>query len=509
MGRDYIPDGETLRQYIASNAYIPGFEPWHKSFVAIQGPVRSGKSVASIMRLYAAMMNVPVTQGRRRSRWLVVRNSYPDLQQSTMKTWLEWFPEKLYGEFKWTPPYKHMMRFGDVEAEVVFESFAGEEDIPSLKSREYTGVWINEGQFYSRKLVVALYERTGWFPVPGGPKWLQMDMNAPPLGHWVPMMRGDAPIPEEYTESERMALRKPDDWLFLTQPAWFIERLDPQGGVLAYDINPEAENLNIVGERAVRELLDGRTKDEIDADLMNRVMIPRAGLPVFPMFTRETHVAKVPLAPMEGVVIDVGLDFGRTPAMVAAQCVGGRWAVLEEMTSTNTAAVDFAPAVKRRLAQKFPGFTFRFWGDPSGSYKRENDNRSAFDIFEANGIHVRKADQGNRRTIRIETATHIFNRMVNGQPACLVSPNCPTVISGLAGGYVFRRKQISGAPSYEEEPDKSSPFSHPIDALLEIFMGAGESRIVLGRTERKGIVRTLPKTDSFGRPIRAAAGRRR
>jgi hypothetical protein len=94
------------------------------------------------------------------------------------------------------------MRFGDVEAEVVFESFKGEDDIPSLKSREYTGAWINEAQFYSRKLIVALLRAHRLVSDrPGGPKWLQMDMNAPPHGHWVPMMRGDAPIPEEWTSA--------------------------------------------------------------------------------------------------------------------------------------------------------------------------------------------------------------------------------------------------------------------------------------------------------------------
>lgn len=261
QGRIYKPDGAQLERYLDSRANV----------VCIQGPVRSGKSVASVMRIYEAMMNVePDHTGKRRSRWLVVRNSYPDLLNTTIKTWLDWFPEKLYGTFKWTPPYRHMMQFGDVEAEVIFQSFAGEEDIPSLKSLELTGAWINEAQYYSRRFVVAVLERTGWFPRPGGASWLQIDMNAPPLGHWVPIMRGDAPPPEDWTESERKAHIKPDTWDFLVQPAWFIERMDAQGSVLAYDINPLAENLHIVGEDRIFGLLEGRTKDEIDADLIDR-----------------------------------------------------------------------------------------------------------------------------------------------------------------------------------------------------------------------------------------------
>lgn len=495
--RVYTPDGAVLERYLDSRA----------SLVCIQGPVRSGKSVASIMRLYEGMMQAPKTQGKRRSRWLVTRNSYPDLEESTIKTWLEWFPERLYGRFMWTPPYVHMMRFGDVEADVTFEAFKGEEDIPSLKSREYTGIWANEAQFYSRKFMVALFERTGWFPTPGGPKWLQMDMNAPPHGHWVPMMRGDAPIPEEMDERERRSLVKPPDWEFLVQPAWFTEEIDAQGRVDRYVINPKAENLNIVGERAVYELLDGRTQDEIDADLMNRVTILTTGRPVFPMFRRETHVAKNKLQPIDGLPIRVGLDFGRRPAAVIDQFAGGRWLVLDEITAENMGAVDFAPIVKRRLQARFPGFTYEFWGDPSGSSARgETDDKTAFQVFEANGMPVRKADARGLRRIRIETATSIMNRMVSGLPALLISPNCTTLITGLSGGYVFRRKSVSGSPIYEEEPAKNE-FSHPIDAMLETFMGGGEALVTLGR-EKKGITRTQPRTDAFGRPLRAAGGRR-
>ena len=491
MSTVYRPDGATLRAYLTCTT----------SFVCIQGPVRSGKSVASIMRLYQGMMSVPVTQGKRRSRWLVVRNSYPDLMASTIKTWLEWFPEDVYGQFMWTPPYCHRMRFGDVEADVHFESFAGEDDIPSLKSREYTGIWVNEAQFYTRKLIVAFYERTGWFPKAGGPKWLQLDMNAPPYGHWVPMMRGDAPLPEEMDERERRSLAKPDDWTFLVQPPWFIEKLDAQGRVDNYEINPEAENLNIVGERAVRELLSGRTQDEIDADLMNRVTLISKGKPVFPMFRRETHVAKTPLTASPDTPIHVGLDFGRTPAAVMAQCIAGRWYVLSELIGDNVGAVTFAPALKRHLAAKFPAHPltmFRFWGDPAGGFKGQESEQTAFDIFKAHGLPVRAADTGNRRRIRIETATEIMNGLSHGLPRLLVSPDCPALITAWAGGYIFKRMNVSGVPQYSDEPLKNE-HSHVSDGALEIFMGGGEGRALLGRDVKAKPVQTLHRVNPFSR----------
>lgn len=490
--RVYSPDGAELERYLDSRANV----------ACIQGPVRSGKSVASIMRIYEAMMAVPPDHtGKRRSRWLVIRNTYTDIEQSTLKTWLEWFPEAIYGTVKWTPPYVHKMRFGDVEADVVFESFAGEEDIPSLKSREYTGAWINEAQFYTRRFTVAVLERTGWFPKAGGPKFLQIDMNAPPLGHWVPIMRGDAPPPEEWTESERMAHRKPADWDFFVQPPWFVEETDAQGNVTGYKINPRAENLGIVGEKAVYELLDGRTKDEIDADLMNRVMIVQAGLPVFPMFSRDVHVAKAPLQAVQGQRLLVGLDFGRRPAAVIMQETGGKFTVLAEFTGMNMAAEEFAPALKRFLARHFPawmaagGPPIEFWGDPSGDEKRSEVNDStAFGIFAKYGMQVRKADRGNRRTIRLETMVAVLKEhriMFN----CVMAAKITTA---MAGAYVYRRKKVSGAPTYDDEPFKNE-FSDPVDACIEVLMGAGEGRATMGRSTKPLPVNTLARADVFAR----------
>lgn len=502
MPREYIPDGEQLNRYLASNPYVarPGNA---KDLSCIQGPIRSGTSTASIMRIYEAMMSVPPDEdGVRRSRWLIVRNSYPDLEASTIPTWLQWFPEKVYGKFYWTAPFMHDIRFdvpgGRVEAEVHFESFAGEEDIPSLMSREYTGAWINEAQFYTRRFCVVLLSRTGYYPVPDGPKFLQLDMNAPPMGHWVPIMRGDTPMPEEWTESERRAHTKPDDWEFLVQPPWFVETVDAQGNVTDYRINPLAENAKIMGEKAIRALLNGRTKDEIDAELMNRVLIQQPGRPVFPQFVRDTHIAKQALRPVEGYPLHVGLDFGRQPAAVVMQNVGGRWFVLGEKVGSNMGAITFAPIVKRWLAQTFPGWggsgqpPINFWGDPSGDHKRgETDDNTAFQIWQNEGMLVRAADTGNRRTVRLETLTHLLGRIVHGQPAIVYDPTaCPITTTGMGGGYCFRRKKVSGAPVYEDEPNKNE-FSHPIDAHIEVLMGAGESRAMIGQNQRAKPVNTL------------------
>jgi hypothetical protein len=149
----------------------------------------------------------------------------------------------------------------------------------------------------------------------------------------------------------------------------------------------------------------------------------------------------------------------------------------------------------------------KFWGDPAGSFKGQESEQTAFNIFEREGMKVSVANLGNRTTLRLETVTDVLNRLVHGQPALLISVTCPALATAMGGGYVFRRKSVSGSPVYEDEPSKNE-HSHVADALQYLLVGGGEARVTLGRTETKGIVRTLPRTDAFGRPLRQAGGRR-
>src|SRR5690348_9203034 len=109
--------------------------PWQGA--CIQGPIESGKSVGAAACIYGAMCLTPKWHGGiRKSKWLVTRNSYPELQTSTIPTWLHWFPEDVYGKFSWSEPFTHYMKFEDVEAEVVFQSFADDkpDTLKSLRS---------------------------------------------------------------------------------------------------------------------------------------------------------------------------------------------------------------------------------------------------------------------------------------------------------------------------------------------------------------------------------------
>ena len=81
----YSPDGQVLSNYIDDDRHV----------VIIRGPIGSGTSSASCMKIYrqAIGQRKSTITGKRRSKWAIVRNTYPELLNTTVKTWLDWFPE--------------------------------------------------------------------------------------------------------------------------------------------------------------------------------------------------------------------------------------------------------------------------------------------------------------------------------------------------------------------------------------------------------------------------------
>src|SRR3954468_11057841 len=162
------------------------------SFVrGLFGPVGCGKSVACCLEpLYRAIQQAPGTDGIRRSRWAVIRNTYPELKSTTIKTWLSWYPEAEVGKIKWDSPITQMIKFNDVELEIIFLAMDSVKDISKLMSLELTGVYINEAQFINKKIFKTCRQRVNRFPSKkdgAGITWTGVifDTNPPDSDHWL------------------------------------------------------------------------------------------------------------------------------------------------------------------------------------------------------------------------------------------------------------------------------------------------------------------------------------
>lgn len=466
----------------------------NRSVDVIIGPLGSGKTHLLFARLmrHAQEQRRSTMDGLRKTRWGVIRNTYPELKRSTIRTWTEIVPEHVYGRMNWSQPPSHKLHFphlsGDgsfVQTEIDFLALdKPEESIPKLRSTEYTGFVFNELQYIDKGIFDEASSRLRYpSKEEGGATWRGMiaDANAPDEDHWLAIMGGMVDIPPGLPDEEAAALGKwPEEWGLHIQPPALVEQMNAQGHVIGYEVNRKAENIENLDDDYYLKQIKGKTKSWIDSRLMVRVVLVVDGSAVWPMFKADTHVASQLLTANPNYDIDVGLDFGRQPAAIFGQGVNSRVLVLNELLGHNEGAVTFAPKVKRFIAKAYPDHDikrFRFWGDPKGQDKTQTDDRTAYEIFENNGMKVRVPPGliGNSISTRVGAVASVLDEMYDGRPRFVLSPVCRTLKVAMGGRY-HNEKDEAG----ELKPCKDR-YSNPADALQYLCLGMGEGRRMTGK----------------------------
>jgi len=115
----------------------------------LMGPYRSGKSVGLCAEIiFRACAMPPCKDNVRRCRVAIVRNTYADLQDTVLNTWLDWYGNFGVIEHHKSPRIFYKHRFWDgkkfdgrqsmVELEILFLALDHEKDLRKLKSLEAT-----------------------------------------------------------------------------------------------------------------------------------------------------------------------------------------------------------------------------------------------------------------------------------------------------------------------------------------------------------------------------------
>jgi len=501
----YKPGGKTLREFMLSDIFVRG----------LRGPVGSGKTACCCVEVFRrAMQQAKAPDGKRYSRWAIVRNSYPELRTTTIKTWLDWFPEDQFGKMTWHPtPYCHHIKMGELDMEVWFIALDKPDDVKKLLSLELTGAFINEAREVSKTIIDGITMRVGRYPSRriGGPSWygIIMDTNAPDDEHWWPVMAGETPIPDYLTEDEARMMVKPEDWIFFNQPG-ALKPLRKDDKIVGYKPNPDAENVQNLPPDYYEKIITGKDQSWINVYVLNQLGAIRSGKVIYPNFVKDVHVAKEELEVLDSIPLAIGLDFGLTPCAIICQPLRGIWRIMREVIGNDIGAANFAMTLKAILSTDFPGLSYRIWGDPTGDNRSQNSedrNHTPFRIFAARGLSVVAAPT-NDPVIRVESVKQILDRMVVGRPAMVIDPRCRVLIKGFEDSYCYRRLQVSGE-RYADEPDKNK-FSHVHDALQYVAVGMGEGRELLGAKSQQP-ARTEGRRSVFdrlkGRPRQKAPTR--
>ena len=432
------------------------------------GPIGSGKSVACVMEILArAQAQLPNKEGVRKTRFAVIRNSYRELQDTTIQTFFDWIPRDL-GTYK-VSDMTHIIdeRLQDgtrLYCEILFRALDRPDDVKKLLSLELTGAFINESRHIPRQIFDMLMGRIGRYPSKreGGPSWygVWMDTNPPDTDHWIYRL----------FEEER-----PEGWSVYHQPS---------------GESAEAENIENLPEGYYKNMQPGKDQEWINVYVHGRYGFVQDGKPVYPQYHDDIHFTNSDLRVVSPLLY-VGLDFGLTPAAVILQrTASGQWQALDELVTEDMSALQFGPELQRLMnSSLYRGRQFEIWGDPAGTEGAQSDKSTPFDILNSMGIDARPVDDRSNDTEirRNALVQNLITYTVTGEPAFLVGPRCIMLRKGLAGGFKFRRIQVANTERYMDKPDKNK-YSHVCEALEYGLLGAGEGHTLLqdrGRKKRR------------------------
>lgn len=436
---------KTGAEFHASDEFVRG----------LLGPVGSGKSVACCQEIYRrAKAQHAGSDGVRRSRWVIVRNSYRELLDTTVRTWHDWFPRSL-GSWRiseMTHILEHPMADGThLYSEVLFRALDRPDDVKKLLSLELTGAWVNEAREVPRSVIDMLQSRVGRYPSKrdGGPAWFGvfLDSNPPDSDHWW------------YRLFEET---RPAGWRLFHQPS---------------GLAPEAENTENLPPLYYERMMAGKDDQWVQVYVHGQYGFVADGKSVYPEWHDHIHVQDIKL--VENVPIYVGIDFGLTPAAVFGQQVGGHWNILGELVTEDMGAARFADLLGQRLRGEYQGHDLYVYGDPAGEQRAQTDERTPFDILTAAGIEAVPAPTNDFTIRREAVAAQLSSLAMDGRPVLRLNPACRVLRKAMGGGYSYRRLQVVGDERYHDKPDKSR-FSHVAEALQYLLVGAGEGDQVVG-----------------------------
>lgn len=254
------PPGAVAEAFVLDRSRVAG----------IMGPVGSAKTTSSLVRLVTTAAEQPQSpvDGKRRAKFAIVRDTYPNLRKTVLSSWHNLFSPAL-GQFSGEAPITHTLQL-DLGPkgllELIMEFIAlGEHRVEDvMRGWEGTGGYLNEADLLSRDVATYVDSRTGRWPpmLHGGCAWrgLIMDFNAPDTDNWVYDPFVENPV---------------EGWRFFRQPSGFSAR---------------AENLANLPADYYAQLAIGKPDWWIRRFIRNEWGFSREGKPVWPEFHDARHV---------------------------------------------------------------------------------------------------------------------------------------------------------------------------------------------------------------------------
>lgn len=416
--------------------FIKDYRPGELSYSWIIGPVGSGKTTGLFFKLvHMAQLQTPGPDGIRRTRAVIVRNTLPQLRDTTLASWSYWFKDGVAGTWKATAN-TFVLRFNDVECEVLFRPLDTADDVARVLSLEVSFAIIDEFVNIPQKIVDALSARLGRYPQ-NCTNWNMWGSSNPSTedNWWFPYLHENLP----------------DNARYFVQPS---------------GLSPQAENLENLPGQADYYVNQAKGKSEawIKQFIEAEWGFSAAGQPVVPMFNTGLHLSKSPLKFNPALPLVVGLDPGiaGSSLVFGQEDLHGRLLVLGELVQSGYGAkrlIDerMRPYIKRR----FPEAQIVIAPDPAAANRAQTDERAVVDEFKKH--YKVSIETNNRLAMRLNAIDHFASRLSDIGPALQVDAlECPQLVRALKGGWKYAIDSKKDIP--KPEPEKNA-YSHVGDGF--------------------------------------------
>ena len=447
-------------------------------YLFIMGPVGSGKSSGCVLHCWLNALKQPVQyDGVRRSKYAILRASYPELKSTTIKTWSFWFkkPGMDVLELVYDVPIRGLIRMphpdgnSSIEMELIYIALDRPEEVSKLQSLEVTGAHVNEAHEVPEEVFQMLKTRFKRYPLdaqagirPIDP-FIVMDYNGVPTDHWL------------YNLAEET---KPPKHSFYKQPpaVYKIDRgessiVDAEGNY--YRLNPDADNAENLEPDYYEDMIYGSEADWISVMVMNNYGNLRAGKPVYPQYQDHIHYTDKDIKPMRGLPIIIGMDLGLTPAAAFAQLSPtGQLLVFDEIVAEDCSILEFCTEkLKPHLFNNYREYQYTVILDPSCNTRSQNDAKSAMQIVKASGLSFR-AGKTNNQTKRREAVVYFLKRL----DGLKLGPKCVVLRKGFISEYCYPRLLNQLKTRYKDSPEKNI-FSHIHEGLQYAALECHEGKV--------------------------------
>lgn len=396
--------------------------------------------------VYCVEVSTHIVYVRRNGKPVWCGQTFPQLRDTTIATFLDWFPPLFFGRYN-SSEKRYLMRIDNREIEILFRALDIEKDVRNLLSLELTGAWVDEAREINQSIFKGLLGRIGRYPSVKDfdgvdpflfPPQVLLTTNYPSREHWLYRDFVQTPVDGykiyEQDQSENKHNLKKN----------YYENLEKD-----YANRPDLLKTLVRGEWGVTI----------------------RGKQVYPEFNRKFHVAKESLLPLvlEGLqtrpdakIVRCWDNTGLSPAAAVTYLNSiGQWLVFKEFIGDDISIVDFGHWVNTWCGEQLPAkCAYRDIGDPAGKSRDTTKRSPKIYLAEECGIHVEDGIQTFKT--RKEAVVGRLTRQIMGEPAILIDPSCIRLIDGFEGGYAYPEIGTSGY--FASEPAKNE-YSHIADAV--------------------------------------------